>query len=125
LQAARVDVPRDETQAQVQHGGGTIAPLEPAAQRRQQLIQHVCQGLHPLDGPLRLEHRVKHLIVRRRDERRGVFPARQALPPHAVLSQPRGQFVRRQRRKLAERANTPAGEDRQVRGMGHGAWGMG
>ena len=116
LQAAQVQIARDEPQAQVQHGRAAIAVLEALAERIEQPREHERERLEVRDGPLQFERRLEGLFLERGHERPRVFAARQALPADAVLPQPLREIGGRQRGQFAQRAQAPAGEDSETVG---------
>jgi hypothetical protein len=106
----------------VQRDDAAVLAFEPLAQRLEQPREHERQRLELVERPLELERLLEARGHTRRHQRARVFAARQPLPAHALLPQPRRQFGRRQRRHIAERAETPSGEDRDW-GLGVGGWG--
>ena len=98
------------------------------AERLQQPAEHERQRLEPLDRPLEIERLLEALLGHRRHERSGVLAAREPLPPHTGLPEPRRDVVGRQRRQIAQRAQAPAAERldefvaRPFGSLGVGSW---
>jgi hypothetical protein len=113
LQAADVQGPRHEPEAQVQDGGAAIAIFEALAQGIEQPAEYERERLEILDGPLQFERCLERFFNRRRRQRPRVFAAREALPADAVLPQPLREVGRRQRGQFAQRTKTPANKHGQ------------
>ena len=126
---ARLACGLDEEETHVQHGRAAIAALEMRFERLQQTAEHERQRLEPLDRPLEIERLLEALLGHGRHERSGILTAREPLPSHARLPETRGHIVGRQRREIAERAQTPAFEDTSnwnvERSESFGRWALG
>jgi hypothetical protein len=97
-------------QPDVQHGGAAAAAVQVRRQRRHEPAEHEGQRFQPLDRPFEIERLLESLLGHRRQQRPRIAAARQALPPHTALSEPRGHRIGRQRGDVAEGAKAPAAE---------------
>ena len=93
-----------------EHGRRAAAPLQVRAHRVEQAPEHERQRLESFDGPLEIEVRLEGFLRHERDERPGIFAARQPLQTDAGLAEARRELRRWQRRQIAERPHAPPRE---------------
>jgi len=97
-------------QADMQHRGTAIAPLEMRCERVHQPRQHERQRLEPLDGPFEIERLLEAFFRKRRHERRWILTAREALPVDTVFAEAGRNVIRWQRRQVSQGSQSPAAQ---------------